>query len=220
MSVVRTARLTGTFYLALGLTGMLGFLLVRPMLFVPDDAAATLARLIEHQRLARLGIALELGIVLSQTLAALWFFRLFRRVDDFAAGAIAVFGLVNAIVILVSAALLGASLEAALGADRERASHAHLLYAVSNHCWAAGNLFFGLWLIPMGSCVLRSGVMPRLLGHVLIVGGVGYVLNTFLSSLVPGSVLASGLLLIPATVGEFWMIGHLLISRRLPDASS
>jgi hypothetical protein len=30
-------------------------------------------------------------------------------------------------------------------------------YLVSGNLWGVGALFFGLWLIPMGSCVLRSG---------------------------------------------------------------
>lgn len=44
--IVRTARTTGAFYLALGITGMLGFLMVRPALFVAGDPAATLANLV------------------------------------------------------------------------------------------------------------------------------------------------------------------------------
>jgi hypothetical protein len=87
-SLVRTARATGLFYLGLAITGMLGFLIIRPALFVPDDPAATLARLVEREWMARAGIALEMGIAITQALAALWFFRLFRAVDDFAAGAI------------------------------------------------------------------------------------------------------------------------------------
>ena len=209
-SLVRNARTAGLFYLGLAITGMLGFLIVRPALFVPDDPSATLARLVDKEGLARLGIALEMGIVVTQTLAALWFFRLFRSVDDFAAGALALFGLVNAIAVLASAAFLATALHVAitpLGPDR---GDAHLMYLVSANFWQVGNLFFGLWLIPMGWCVLRSGWMPRLLGWVLIAGGPGYVLNAFVGYLAPGAGAMSGLLVIPATVGEFWMIGYLL----------
>ena len=209
-SLVRIARTTGLFYLALGITGMLGFLMIRPALFVPDDPAATLARLVEREGLARLGIALEMGIVITQALAALWFFRLFRSVDDFAAGGIAVFGLVNAIAVLVSAAFLATALQVARASTGPNAVDAHLMYLVSGNVWQVGNVFFGLWLIPMGSCVLRSGWMPRLLGWVLVGGGVGYVLHAFVPYLAPGSGPMSGLLVVPATVGEFWMIGYLL----------
>ncbi len=207
---IRTARLTGLFYLALGITGGFGFLLVRPALFAPGAPAETLAHLIQHERLARIGIALEMGLVVTQALAALWFYRLFRPVDDFAAGSIAVFGLVNAIAVLASSAMLATALQVALhpiGA----AGDAQLMYLVSSNLWNSGNLFFGLWLIPMGWCVLRSRWMPLPLGWILIVGGVGYVLTPFVAQIAPDAGLVAGLLPVLATVGELWMIGYLLV---------
>jgi hypothetical protein len=137
------ARTTGLLYLGLALTGLLGFLLVRPRLFDPDDAGATLAHLLENEQLARVGIALELGVVLTQTLAALWFYRLFRSVDAFAAGAIAVFGVVNAVAILGSAAFLATALEVALEPVGDAAGVPQLMYLVSDNLWGVGALFFG-----------------------------------------------------------------------------
>ena len=63
----------------------------------------------------------------------------------------------------------------------------------------------------MGLCVLRSGWMPRPLGWLLIVGGVGYVVSGFVTFLAPGAETIASALVIPASVGEFWMIGYLLI---------
>lgn len=73
-----------------------------------------------------------------------------------------------------------------------------------------GGLFFGLWLIPKGYIVTSSKRMPIWLGRTLIIGGFGYVLQTFLSY---SGLSASWLefLTIPATIGEFWMVGYLLI---------
>jgi len=216
------ARTTGLFYLGLAVAGLFGFLLIRPRLFVADDAAATLARLVEHEGLARAGIALELLIVLTQALAAVWFYRLFREVDAVAAGSIAAFGLVNAVAILGSAALLATAAEVALHPVGDAAASVQVLYLVSGHLWTAGALFFGLWLIPMGWCVLRSGRMPRPLGWVLIGGGVGYVLSPFVAYLVPGAGVLADVLAVPASVGEFWIIGYLLVrgvgARSLPHA--
>lgn len=208
---VRTARLTGLFYLALGVTGMIGFLVIRPALFAAGDPAATAAHLVDHERLARAGIALELGTVIFQALVAVWFFKLFRSVDDVAAGMIAVFGFVNAIAVLMSAALLATALQVALAPNGLDAGSAQLMYLISTNAWQVGNVFFGLWLIPMGTCVLASGWMPRALGWILIAGGVGYVANAFASYLVPDAGPAVALLVIPATVGEFWMIGYLIV---------
>ncbi|MFF5228876.1 DUF4386 domain-containing protein [Dactylosporangium sp. NPDC000521] len=200
--LVRTARVTGLLYLGLAVAGGLGFLLVRSRLFVDGDPAATLSNVTAHASLARAGVALELLTVLTQALAALWFYRLFRTADSFAAGAIAVFGTVNAVVVLVSAALLGTTLSVRDDAQVQ------LLYLVSGALWSAGGIFFGLWLVPMGWCVLRSGWMPRALGWILIAGGAGYVLAAFSEHVAPA---AADLLVLPATAGEFWMVGYLLI---------
>lgn len=209
----RDALVTGLAYLGLAVTGLLGYLLVRPRLFA-DDPTETLTRLVEHEGLARLGIALELGIVLTQVLAALWFYRLFRPVDAFTAGSIAVFGLFNALAILVSAAALASALDTALDPVGEGSSQ--LLYVVSENLWSTGGLFFGLWLIPMGLAVLRSGWAPRALGLLLLVGGGAYLVGTFLGYLAPGAELIVAVLPFLATVGELWMIGWLLMTGLRP----
>lgn len=212
---IGTARVTGLLYLGLALTGLLGFLTIRPRIFDPDDAASTLAHLVEHEWLARAGIALELGVVLTQALVALWFHRLFRSVDALQAGAIAAFGLVNAGAILGSAALLASALQVALdpagNPAGDPAGDAQLLYVVGDNLWGVSALFFGLWLIPMGLCVLRSGWMPRPLGRLLVAGGVGYVLSAFVRYLLPDASAVADLLAVPASVGEFWMVGYLLV---------
>jgi hypothetical protein len=215
---LRTARTTALLYLGLAITGALGFLVVRPALFEPTDAAGTLANLVDHASLARLGIALELGVVVTQALVALSFFRLFRAVDAFAAGAIAAFGMVNAVVVLGSAAALTTALDVALEPVGDPGS-AQLLYLLSGNLWGVGALFFGLWLIPMGWCVLRSWSMPRALGWVLVVGGVGYLLSAFLRYLLPDAGMITDLVTVPATIGELWIIGYLLLrgtGRRTP----
>ncbi len=96
LGLIGTARTTELRYLGLAVTGALGFLLVRGQLFVADDPGGTLFNLVEHTSMARL------GIVLTQALAAVSFYRLFRSVDSFAAGLVAVFGMVNAVAILGS----------------------------------------------------------------------------------------------------------------------
>jgi Domain of unknown function (DUF4386) len=209
--LIRTARVTGLLYLGLAVAGGLGFLFVRSKLFVDGDPGATLANLVGHESLARTGVALELLIVLTQALAAVWFYRLFRTADQLAAGSIAAFGLVNAVVILCSAALLGTAVDLAVEPVGDTASGVQMLYLVSGALWNVGGIFFGLWLIPVGWCVLRSGWMPRALGWILVVGGVGYVLGAFGRYLVPGVPALADALAFPATVGELWMIGYLLV---------
>lgn len=50
-------------------------------------------------------------------------------------------------------------------------------------------VFWGLWLIPMGTLVIRSGVFPKSIGYFLYIGSAGYLGATiffFLTGSVPG----------------------------------
>jgi hypothetical protein len=217
-SRLTTARWTGVFYLGVAIAGFIGFLFVRSELFIPGDAAATLTNLIERPGLARLGIAADITIVLTQALAAMWFFKLFRGDHSFAAGSIAAFGLVNSAVVLVATVFSATALAIASGAVTDQASTVQVLYQLNGAAWDIGGLFFGLWLIPMGYVVVKSHRMPRVLGWVLIAGGIGYVLAAYVAEIVPNAPSAiSGLLTGIASIGEFWMIGYLLIFGVRPE---
>ncbi|HEX6147290.1 MAG TPA: DUF4386 domain-containing protein [Acidimicrobiia bacterium] len=212
----RTARVAGLCYLALAVTGGVGFLLVRPMIHVEGDPAATLANLVDRAGLARAGLSLELALVVTQALAAVWFYKLFRSVNGAAAWALAVFGMANAVAIMASAGFtataLAVSSDFGLAPGGDAAGTVQLLYQLSSESWGVGSLFFGLWLIPMGHIATSSGLMPAWLGRILVIGGLGYLLSAFVGYGVANAPtwLVVGLP-VPATIGEFWMIGYLLL---------
>ena len=197
------------------LAGILGSMVDRGQLFVADDAQSTWSNLVGHDSLARIGIALELAIALTQALTAVWFYRLFHGVDRFAAGALTAFGLVNAVAILGSAAILATAREVAndgsLAVTEGQAAAVQLLYVGSGHLWGVAAVFFGLWLIPMGRLATRSAWFPRPLGWVLITAGICYVLSAFTSYLFTSAGLAAQVLTIPSIIGEVWITAHLLI---------
>jgi hypothetical protein len=153
--------------------------------------------------------------VLTQALTAFAFYRLFVAVHQTSATALFVFGIVNSVVVLASAACLGTAIEVpenaslALGGDVART--VQILFELSSQFWRVGSLFFGLWLIPMGHVVASTGIMPRALGWTLMVGGIGYILGGFLPHHTPAVPMwLPDVLTIPATVGELWMVGYLL----------
>ena len=210
-----TARWTGIFYLGLAMAGFIGFLFVRSELFVESDAATTLANLVERPSLARLGIGADLTVVVAQALAAIWFFKLFRIEHGFAAGSIAAFGLINAGAVMVatafSATALAVSGDISIAPGGDQAATVQMLYQLSGALWDIGGVFFGLWLIPMGHVVLTSRLMPSVLGWLLMLGGAGYVLSTYITQTAPDAPAAIEVVLVGlATLGEFWMIGYLL----------
>ena len=74
-------------------------------------------------------------------------------------------------------------------------------------------IFWGLWLLPFGFLVYKSGSLPRILGILLMLGCFGYLidfLGTVLSVDYPGSTLAR-FVRIPGSSGELGTCLWLLI---------
>ena len=210
--MVYTARITGVWYLMLAISGMAGFLVLHPQIFISGDISKTAANLNEHATLARMRLLLEFVIVVSQALSAVYFFKLFKDINPFASWALAAWGMINAGAIMMSAIAMAGAINVA-NADITASDSLIMIQIfdqVITNAWGVGSLFFGLWLIPMGHIVVSSQRMPVWLGRVLILGGFGYLASTFLQYMDIHGVWVE-MLVIPATVGEFWMIGYLLI---------
>nr|WP_315155336.1 DUF4386 domain-containing protein [uncultured Flavobacterium sp.] len=211
--LMATARLTGIWYLLLAISGVLGFLIFHSQIFVSSDPQKTLTNLTELQSTSRIRLILELLIIASQALAAVWFYKLFVEIKAWAAFAIGCWGLMNSAAIMVSAISMGTAIEVANFATptfQEKVILIQLLSNIISNAWVVGGLFFGLWLIPMGHVVITSKRMPIWLGRTLIIGGIGYIISTIFNCIGFSHSLL-GFLTIPATIGEFWMIGYLLI---------
>lgn len=216
---VTTARMAGLWYLCLAVSGIFGFLIYHPQIFDAADPQKTLTNLIDLESLARTRILLEFAIIVSQALTAVWFYRLFRSVDEWAAWTVGIWGMVNSVAILVSAISMGSAIDIATTstlATEEKVVMIELLSSIGRHAWGVGSLFFGLWLIPMGYTVTSSKRMPMWLGRLLILGGIGYIIGTVIAYLGIDTPIKD-YVAFPATIAEFWMIGYLLMYGIRPE---
>ena len=204
--------MTGLWYLILGVSGILGFMIFHPQIYIANEPEKTLANLMEKESIARIRLLFELVIVISQALAAVWFYKLFKNSNEWGAYTLSIWGMMNSAVIMVSAISMGTVLEVASSpvlSFSDKVSMVFILEQLMTNAWGVGGLFFGLWLIPMGYVVVTSNSMPVWLGRVLIIGGIGYLLSTFINYIGLTNPYLD-VLIIPATIGEFWMIGYLL----------
>lgn len=209
--LVKTARIAGVWYSMMAISGILGFLIFHPQVFVSEDASKTLKNLIELESIARIRLLLEFAIIVSQALTAVWFYRVFRNINEWAAWSVGIWGMINSVVIMISAISMGSAIEIA-GSSQTIEDKIILIELLSNliaNAWGIGGLFFGLWLIPLGYIITSSKRMPIWLGRTLIAGGIGYLISTTIKY-AGIEIPLSGYLTVPATVGEFWMIGYLL----------
>ncbi len=217
--LVKTARTTVIWYLIMAVSGILGVMVLHSQVFVSGNPEQTLTNLIEFESTARTRLLLEIAILISQALTAVWFYKLFKSIDNWAAWIIGIWGTVNAIAIMISAI----SMASAIGiADittlnlEDKVTAITILHHFIANAWGVGSLFFGLWLFPMGYIVVQSKRLPVWLGRILLLGGAGYVLSTILNYMGIEFPYRSALT-IPATIGEFWMIGYLLIYGIRPE---
>jgi len=208
------ARLTGLAYAGMLPGAISGFLTIRPTLFDPSSAANTLTNVLAYGDLAHIGVQGLMTVILAQALTAVGFYALFRERSPVAAFGLAGFGLVNCAAILTGTAASWAALQIAPSLAPEQAPLLQALYLLEGNAWSLGNLFFGLWLIPMGLAARRSGEFHAgaVLGWLLVAGGVLYMVGALLSA-VPEAVAAGvpDLCAMPATVGEVWMMGALIL---------
>jgi hypothetical protein len=74
-------------------------------------------------------------------------------------------------------------------------------------------IFWGLWLLPFGYLVFKSGILPRALGILLMLGCFGYLIDFTGRALFPGYAESgiAGFVRLPASLGEIGICLWLLV---------
>ena len=83
------------------------------------------------------------------------------------------------------------------------------------------SFLWGLWLLPFGYLVFRSGRLPKALGVLLMMGGIGYLIDCVGNALAPGfsESTVGSLVSLPAGLGEIGTCLWLLIVEPIFRAS-
>ena len=207
------ARMAGVFELLEGLTSSGGQVIILGSLFVAGNAATTGGDILAHEQLFWLGFASSLIAVAFHLAWAFLFYDLFkpvnRSVSLFATFVILVGCAMQALTSLFYLApLLVLQGGYAFSAFTPQQLQALALVFLNLNA-AAFNIhlvFFGLWCVLIGYLIFRSTFLPRILGVLLAIDGLGWML--FLSPplalhLFPLIAIASGLAEIPLML---WLI--------------
>ncbi|MCB2223705.1 MAG: DUF4386 domain-containing protein [Actinobacteria bacterium] len=219
--IERRARAAGILYLLLVLVGPFALLLGRSAMLVPDDAAATVANIVEKEGLFRMGMTAEVAIILIEVVLTALLYTITRPVSRSLsmAAMLARYGMV--IVMAVSLATGFLALAAADGAGylagfdaAGQGSLAAMFLEAGEYLITAWGFLFGIHLVLLGHLVRRSGFFPAVLGVLLMVAGAGYLLESFGAILWTGgeSILAT-VVIVLAIPGELGFPLWLLIKR-------
>ena len=209
-------RLAGALYLVVVLTGVFSLMYVPSQITITDDPAASANSIVAHSTLFRTGIAAFLIKQVAFLLLPLVLYKLLRPVQQSIAALMVALAVVSVPIALVSLAnrldvldMLNGPHSQAFTLEQQQSQAMLSLHAYGNGLLVT-TLFWGLWLLPFGYLVLRSGFLPKILGVFLILGGLCYVAQVFWEILLP-EVAFPDTVLLSAAIGEIGICLWLLI---------
>ncbi|MGC9993330.1 MAG: DUF4386 domain-containing protein [Candidatus Cybelea sp.] len=179
----RDARIAGFLYLLAIIGGVFALLYVPDKIVVSGDAIATAQNIRVHETLFRLGMAGDIVVGVIWLAVVLALYRLLKNVDQFQAHLLLVLGAyIQVPLYFVNVVNYAAALSLVTGAgylsvftDAQRDALAMLFLKLHQYQLLASLMFAGLWLFPFGILVVKSRVLPRILGYWLIVDGFAWI---------------------------------------------
>jgi hypothetical protein len=214
MSPRTKARLAGAFYLATILTGIFAQGFISARLIVPGDATATANNILSHDGLFRLGFAVYMIEMVCQIIMTVLIYDLLKPVDRSISLLAAVVGLVGCgiktfsrLFYFAPLLVLGGTHYLAVFSSEQLNAVALLFLRVNDIGAGIALVFFGFYAILKGYLVIRSTFLPRVLGWLAVLGGIGWL--AFLSP--PFGERVFSIIAIVGLVGSLANIGWWLV---------
>jgi hypothetical protein len=203
----------GLFEALEGLASAYGQVFILGRLVIHGDAAATAANILAHERLFWLGFASSLmGVAFHVAWIAL-FYELFKPVNRTLSRLAAFVGLVvcalqamTSLLYLAPLLVLKTGNPASALTTPQLQSLAYIFIKLNGSAFDADLVFFGFWCLLAGTLIIKSTFMPRILGVLLAIDGLGWVMYLhppLANQVFPFIAVASGLAEIPL---QLWLL--------------
>jgi hypothetical protein len=224
-SAKNPGRFAGLLYILTSIVGFFAMGYVPRKLFVHGDATATANNIAASETLFRLGIAGELIGMTAFIFVALALYDLLKGVNRRRASL-----MVTLIVVSIPIAFLNelnsiAALVLVRGGEflsifekPQRDALAMLFLNLHHHGIVVAEIFWGLWLFPLGLLVYRSQFLPRFLGVWLMFAGFAWVVLSLTGILLPQYQNKVDSYSQPAFLGEIAFMLWLVIKGARPPA--
>lgn len=212
LSFRNTGRIAGLLYLVVVITGIFSLGYVPSKLIVWNNASATFANITNSELLFRLGIVSGLICYTFFLFLPLVLYKLLKPVHK-------TYALYMVILAIVSVPISFANMQnkfAVLSIISSEGQDKDLVMFYLNQ-YDYGNLvvqiFWGLWLFPLGYLIFKSGIIPKFLGILLMLGCLSYLIDFFGDTLFDNypKLGISSYIRLPATFGEIGTCLWLLI---------
>jgi len=216
-------RRTGLLYLLVSIPGVFALMYVPSRVIVHGNPTATINNIMASETLFRLGIAAELVCQALFIIVALALYDLFKGVNQRHAALMVILIVASIPIAFLNELNAIAALVLVHGADflstfekPQRDALAMLFINLHGHGFDVAAIFWGLWLLPLGLLVYRSGFLPRILGVLLIANCFAYLVNSFTSLVLPQYEDIVARWMMPFQFGELLFMFWLLIVGAIP----
>lgn len=213
----KTARLAGLLFLMMVVFGLLAEIFFRQKLFVTNDIAVTANNILSNAFLYRAGIISDILMSLSYLLTALALYKLLSPVNKSMAATMVVFATAGSVLLMFNILNEIAPLYILSGNDNlsalntsQQQSLAILFYSLYQHGYMIGQIFFSLWVLPLGVLIYKSGFIPKVLGILFVVETIFGLMTVIVHFLVPNGMIET-IMMLPMMIAEFSFMFYLLI---------
>lgn len=177
------ARLAGACQLLEAVTATAGQKLVLDRLIVSGNPAATATNILGHERLFFLGFASSFIGVIFHIAWALLMYELLKpvnkRISLFATYVVLVGCAIQAVTCLLylsPLAVLGGGTSLSAFTAEQLQGLALILLRLNGYAFNTYLVFFGLWCVLIGFLIFRSTFLPRVLGVLVAISGLGWLM--------------------------------------------
>lgn len=180
----KTARIAGILYLIVVITGIVSLGYIPKQLIVWEDKVATFNNILKNENLFRLGIFSSVICYLAFIFLPIVLRELFKTVNKLVADVMVIsvlvsipisfFNLYNKYIILDIL-----HKEEYLKIYNESQLQSLVMFHLNQYEYGIfiSTFFWGLWLLPLGYLVYKSGFIPKIFGILLMLGCFGYIVN-------------------------------------------
>ncbi|MBK9093376.1 MAG: DUF4386 domain-containing protein [Anaerolineae bacterium] len=214
----RLARIAGVFYLLVALFGGFAEGFGDPKMYVAGNAAATAANVLADPGLVRMIVVAHLVNAVFFILTAMAFYILLQHVNKSVAMAMLICVALSAGITTLNAVFQFEGLQVATNSSYVDAFGAAgsnalvlLLLDIQHYGTLSAQVFFGLWLAPLGYLAYKSGLFPKALGVTLVAATVCYLVHLITAFLVPDFHKQIQPFILIVIIAEVWLLGYLLI---------
>ena len=169
------ARLTGIFELFASAGSAAGQVIILGSFIVTGNAVATAGNILANQTLYRFGFLIAVVAVAFNLAWGLLMYQLLRPVNPTVAAMALLAAVTNSALEAITALLQIAPL-LVLQSDGQAAQLAYAFLKLNAAAFDMQLVFFGLWCALTGYLIWHSALMPRVIGALLIIDGIGWML--------------------------------------------